>query len=39
MIREGRSLSEIVAANPTEGYQGNGERFITAVYNSLTVAP
>jgi len=35
-IAQGRSLSEIIAANPTEGYQGNGERFVTAVYNSLT---
>jgi glyoxylase-like metal-dependent hydrolase (beta-lactamase superfamily II) len=35
LIAQGRSLSEIVASNPTEGYQGNGERFVTAVYNSL----
>ena len=29
----------IVAANPTESYQGIGERFVTAVFNSLTTAP
>ena len=39
MIAEGRSLSEIVASNPTEGHQGDGERFVTAVFNGLTAAP
>jgi glyoxylase-like metal-dependent hydrolase (beta-lactamase superfamily II) len=39
LIAQGRSLSEIISSNPTEGYQGNGERFVTAVYNSLTARP
>lgn len=39
MVAQGRSLSEIVSSNPTEGFTGNGERFVTAVYRSLTAAP
>ena len=42
MVREEKSLEEIMATNPTEGYDGwgtgfiNNERFITILYNDLS---
>ena len=42
MVRENKSLEEVIAANPTEGYEDwgtgfiNSERFITIIYNDLS---
>ncbi len=42
MVREDKTLEEIMASNPTEGYDGwgtgfiNSERFITILYNDLS---
>ena len=42
MVREDKTLEDVIAANPTEGYDDwgtgfiNSERFITIVYNDLS---